>query len=95
MGSEAWLEARGVGSRLREEALTTINPPPHIGGYEGSSVHVVMDGKYRGHFALTSAVRTATDKLIAGLSSDCTVGWVSGDNEKERERFATKVRSTN
>ncbi len=50
-------------------------------------VHVAIDGKYRGSFALTSALRTETDKLIAGLAGNCEVALLSGDNEKERGRF--------
>ena len=40
--------------------------------------------------ALRSRVRcgTETDKLIAGLAGNCEVALLSGDNEKERGRFA-------
>jgi len=90
MGSATWLESRGVGSRQREAADTgrVENPPPHVGGYGSSAVHVAIDGKYRGGFALTSAVRTETDKLIAGLAGNCEIALLSGDHERERERFA-------
>ena len=54
----------------------------------GSVVHVAIDGKYRGGFALTCALRSETDQLIAGLAGNCEVALLSGDNEKERGRFA-------
>lgn len=90
MGSAAWLESQGVCSRRSEEADAgrAENPPPHVGGYGGSAVHVAIDGKYRGRFALTSALRSETDQLIAGLAGNCAVALLSGDNENERERFA-------
>jgi Cu+-exporting ATPase len=91
LGSAAWLESRNVlCSHRREEAEigSEKNPPPHVGGYEGSVVHVAIDGSYRGHFVLASAVRPETKQLAAGLSSRCEVALLSGDNEKERGKFA-------
>ena len=55
----------------------------------GSTVHVATDGKYRGHFVLTAAVRPEMEKLIAGLDGRHPVALLSGDNERERGRFAT------
>ncbi len=94
MGSAAWLAERNVvGGSGGDEAQTSArkSAPPRGGAGEenGSSVHVAMDGKYRGCFALTSAVRTETEQLIAGLAGHCEVALLSGDNEKERARFAT------
>ncbi len=98
MGSAAWLEARGVvGCRRRGDEVQTISASqpkhletPHVVSYgeTGSVVHVAIDGKYRGGFALTSALRSEMDQLIAGLAGDCEVALLSGDNEKERGRFA-------
>jgi Cu+-exporting ATPase len=91
MGSAAWLESRDVVCSHRREVADVDgagNPPHHIGGYGGSVVHVAIDGKYRGHFVLASAVRPETERLAAGLSGGCEVALLSGDNEKERERFA-------
>ena len=75
MGSAAWLAARGA----------RADRPPTAAG---SVVHVAVDGKYRGHFVLTTAVRPETEQLLAGLEETRAVALLSGDNEKERERFA-------
>jgi Cu+-exporting ATPase len=93
MGSAAWLESREVAvesfsssstqdndSRTRTKTTTSTNV--------GSVVHVAIDGNYRGHFVLASAVRPETEQLAAGLSSRCEVALLSGDNEKERGKFA-------
>lgn len=93
MGSAAWLAERNVVCRRRgDEAQASARKleTPHVVSYEenGSAVHVAIDGKYRGRFALTSAVRTETDKLIAGLAGHCEVALLSGDNERERAWFA-------
>jgi len=73
MGSAAWLESRNV-------------PCPK---FDGSTVHVAIDGRYRGSFLLASALRPETDSLVAGLNRNCEIALVSGDNEKERPRFAS------
>ncbi len=73
MGSAAWLATRNIAAPTAE----------------GSVVHVAIDGKYRGHFALTSAVRSETNLLVAGLRGRVSVSLLSGDNENERERFAS------
>ena len=72
MGSAAWLATRNV-----------IAPK-----LSGSAVHVALDGKYRGSYLLTSALRPETARLAAGLNGSCAVALLSGDNEKERGRFA-------
>lgn len=76
MGSAAWLETRNV------------TPPKSPPTATGSVVHVALDGKYRGCFVLATAVRPETDKLIAGLDKAHAVALLSGDNDKERARFA-------
>lgn len=90
MGSVAWLAERGVCSRQNSETETaaTIRPPAHVGDPGGSVVHVAIDGKYRGCFVLSSAVRPETERLISGLNGKVQVALLSGDNEKERGRFA-------
>lgn len=72
LGSAAWLATRNVFA-------------PKLAG---SVVHVAIDGRYRGGYVLASAVRPEADRLAAGLSGGCEVALLSGDNEKERERFA-------
>ena len=75
MGSEAWQAGRGVdGGRQRSPS-------------QGSVVQVAIDGRYRGTFALTSAVRPDTERLVAKLSKDYELSLLSGDNEKERAIF--------
>ncbi len=85
LGSAAWLESRGVkveqASRLfrgRREACPTL----------GSAVHIAIDGKYRGRFALGSALRPEAARLIQQLSQRYTLALLSGDNERERQRFS-------
>jgi Cu+-exporting ATPase len=53
----------------------------------GSVVHVALDGRYRGCFVLASALRAEADALIAELSKGHALALLSGDNERERERF--------
>ncbi len=72
MGSAAWLATRNVFGLK----------------LEGSVVHVAIDGRYRGGYVLASAVRPETERLASGLSTGCEVALLSGDNEKERGRFA-------
>ncbi len=98
MGSATWLESRGarVWSKTHPQqercdplessevaaagaALTAALP--------GSVVHVAIDGKYRGCFRLTSAVRPATEELIHALKGDCEIALLSGDNERQLRQF--------
>lgn len=73
MGSAAWLATRNIMA-------------PKLAG---SVVHVAIDGQYRGGYVLASALRPATAQLLAGLPRDCEVALLSGDNDKERDRFVT------
>jgi Cu+-exporting ATPase len=72
MGSAAWFATRDV-----------VAPK-----LDGSVVHVAIDGKYRGGYVLASALRPATEQLVTGLNRGCEVALLSGDNAKERARFA-------
>lgn len=76
MGSAPWLASRGVSADKQPDATT------------GSSVHVAIDGKYRGCFALTTALRPEVDTLVGQLSTSYELALLSGDNEREREQFA-------
>jgi Cu+-exporting ATPase len=68
----------GTGSPLgRLEACPTT----------GTVVHVAIDGEYRGCYNLASALRPEMDLLIRDLSTGYELALLSGDNEKERERF--------
>jgi len=53
----------------------------------GSTVHIAINGRYRGCFHLASALRPDADKLIAALARDYELALLSGDNAKERSRF--------
>jgi Cu+-exporting ATPase len=90
LGSRGWLASCGVNcSRQGNEAETQpeANPPPHIGGYQGSAVHVAIDGEYRGAFVLAGTLRPETDELLRQLAGRNELALLSGDNERERERF--------
>jgi len=92
MGSQAWLEQREVkglkSSRVAEATLSTLQPFNPSTSPAGSTVHVAINGKYRGCFHLASALRPDADKLIGQLSNHYELALLSGDNAKERERFA-------
>jgi Cu+-exporting ATPase len=94
MGSAAWLEPRGARicaqSQLRQRddvkpAGAGSSATPEL---QGSTVHVAINGKYRGAYVLESALRPEADGLIAKLSENYQLALLSGDHEKERARFA-------
>lgn len=76
LGSAAWLAARGVAM-----------PRSARGAPDGSSVHLAIDGVYRGHYRVGSVLRLRTEELIGGLSPRFELALLSGDNERERETF--------
>ncbi len=94
MGSAAWLESRGARPCLngQPQPATEVGgaaaDAPHTAAAQGSAVHVAINGQHRGCFILASALRPHADKLISILSSDYELALLSGDNAKERERFA-------
>jgi Cu+-exporting ATPase len=57
------------------------------GSPPGGTVHVSIDGAYRGAFSLTNELRPGMEQLIRGLAGRCQLALLSGDNERERERF--------
>jgi Cu+-exporting ATPase len=75
IGSAVWLESRDV---------AVPSPAPA----SGSAVHIAIDGRYRGCYRLASALRPRAEEAIRKLSADYELALLSGDNEKERERFA-------
>jgi Cu+-exporting ATPase len=91
VGSAIWLESRGACSTGSESAASSIPEmePTNGGGSKdiGTRVHVAVDGHYRGCFVLASALRTDADALVARLSPNYELALLSGDNERERERF--------
>lgn len=75
IGSAAWLESRH---------LAAPSPP----GTTGSLAHVAINGKYRGCYTLTHALRPRAGDVLRQLSAHYELALLSGDNERERERFA-------
>jgi Cu+-exporting ATPase len=97
LGSATWLAERGIVTRSsrREEAQTCRSTgqsePPHVGCYQeqsGSTVHLAINGQYRGCFTIAAALRPETDKLISRLARQHELALLSGDNEREREQFS-------
>jgi P-type Cu+ transporter len=82
LGSRAWLERCGV--QMGEAGAGTGQGDAPA---QGSVVCVAIDGKLRGAFMLANAVRPETDEMLRGLSGRYDLALLSGDNEKERERF--------
>ncbi len=74
LGSADWLSSRQV----------TIPCPTNS---SASMVHVAIAGSYRGCFTLRQALRPQAEELIHQLSANYELALLSGDNEKERERF--------
>jgi Cu+-exporting ATPase len=74
MGSAAWLSSRKV----------AVPPPPAT---VGSVVHIACNGEYRGCYTLANALRPQADTAIRALARDYQLALLSGDNERERERF--------
>jgi P-type Cu+ transporter len=74
LGSRAWLESGGI-------AMTESPPEP------GSVIWLAIDGRLRGTFVLANAPRPETDTLLRNLGERYELALLSGDNERERERF--------
>jgi Cu+-exporting ATPase len=79
IGSPAWLAARGV-------SLPPDAPP-------SGATHLAIDGTYRGHFLLDSSVRPDVDRMLHELRRHHEVTLLSGDGERDRERFLAWFKS--
>ena len=79
LGSPAWLRARGV--VIPEGGVES--PGQSVGSLVGLS----LDGSYRGAFALANSLRPETAHLLEDLAGQYDLALLSGDNEKERQRF--------
>lgn len=75
LGSAAWLTAEGVAVPARDLPA-------------GSAVHLAVDDAYRGAFVVSSTVRPGLEGLIRELRPLVQLALLSGDQEKERARFA-------
>lgn len=73
LGSRRWLERAGV--------------PVEDRWAPGSLSFLAIDGQCRGVFELIHPLRPATDQLLRKLAGRYSLALLSGDNEKERERF--------
>jgi len=83
MGAAAWLEGQGafggLGQATHDDAMTAVK--------SGGSVHVAIDGRYRGCFLLEGALRPEVDSLIQRLRGNYELVLLSGDNAREVARF--------
>ena len=75
LGSCSWLKQHQV-------------PPGEIKPPAGSNSHLAIDGQFRGVFVLANVLRPQTDRLFAQLGERYELALLSGDNERERARFA-------
>jgi Cu+-exporting ATPase len=82
MGSAAWLAARGA---CPAAGASAPGRPASL----GSTVHVAVDGKYRGAFVLENALRPQTHRLVRELAAHHDLALLSGDHEQERGKFAS------
>lgn len=80
LGSRAWLKSQNVTSF---ESFAS-----HAARANGSRVELAIDGKFRGAFVISSALRAEADRLIRELGGSYELALLSGDNEREREEFA-------
>jgi P-type Cu+ transporter len=75
LGSAAWLESFGIATPRLSAA--------------GSTVHLAINGSYRGHFVLSTALRPEVADAVRNLSGSHQLALLSGDNEREREQFVS------
>jgi Cu+-exporting ATPase len=91
LGSQKWLESRGINvgqaSRLSQPSVQINGERRDACPTQGSTVHLAIDGRYRGAFVLSSSLRPETDQLLRRLGTHHELALLSGDNERERERF--------
>ncbi len=91
----AFLETPGCGIEGRVgdceiklgSALWILGPGHAASSNQGSTVHIRIDGAYRGCFAVTSTLRPEAEHLLKTLATQCEVSLLSGDNEREQTRF--------
>jgi Cu+-exporting ATPase len=74
LGSPAWLQRAGV----------TV---PTTELQSGSVSYLSIDARYRGAFVVANGVRPETGQLLNQLGQHYELALLSGDNERERERF--------
>jgi P-type Cu+ transporter len=96
LGSRVWFEECGLeindwGGRVIDGEGTGLGPGRRdaLPYAAGSTVCLAIDGEVRGVFVLANTVRPETGELLNGLGGRHDLALLSGDNEKERERFRT------
>lgn len=87
-GVEGWVDGRHlrIGSPAWVERERAAVPEVPV---RGSRVVIAVDGAYRGEFAVGGEIRPETDTLLKSLAGRYELALLSGDNERERERFTT------
>ena len=74
LGSQAWLKSYGV--QVPAQTLPI-----------GSASHLAIDGQYRGAFVVANSLRADSGRVLAELGTHYELALLSGDNERERDRF--------
>jgi Cu+-exporting ATPase len=74
LGSLAWLRKQGV----------DVSDVPVA---QGSASYLAIDGEFRRAFVFSNALRPATEELLKELGRHYELALLSGDNERERDRF--------
>jgi Cu+-exporting ATPase len=93
LGSTAWIESRGARLWSQTQVQHAPSGQPAAAGaspaaaVRGSTVHVAIDGRYRGCFTLESSVRPEVDGLIRHLRGSYDLVLLSGDNARDAQRF--------
>ncbi|MHB1310235.1 MAG: heavy metal translocating P-type ATPase, partial [Limisphaerales bacterium] len=79
-GHEIWLGSRAALERYGAGVPDAPLPP-------GSTVHLAIDGRYRGTFVIEGRLRTDIRRLLGVLGGRFELALLSGDNERERDQF--------
>jgi Cu+-exporting ATPase len=74
LGSPAWLSRNGI--EIPADSPST------------ATVLVALEGRFRGAFALDNTLRPEIDQLLRQLGQRFELALISGDNARERSRFA-------
>lgn len=74
LGSKQWLERCDI-------------PVPTLPAAAGTQAILAIDGRVRGAFVIQGTVRPDTERLLRELAQRYDLALLSGDTERERERF--------